>query len=71
LPKLKSPALFVHGTSDPFGAIPEIEAAMKLIPAKTALLQVENAGHDLGFKGETKQADLPDRVLTEFRRLVA
>jgi len=71
LPKLRAPALFVHGTSDPFGAIAEIEAAMKLIPAKTALLRVENAGHDLGFKGQARREDLPARVLAEFCRVLA
>jgi hypothetical protein len=71
LPKLKSPALFVQGTSDPFGAIAEIEAALKLIPAKTALLPVEDAGHDLGFKGTATHGDLPARVLAEFCRLLA
>jgi len=71
LPKLRAPALFVHGTSDPFGAIAEIEAAMKLIPAKTALLPVEDAGHDLGFKGTATQGDLPARVVAEFCRLLA
>jgi len=71
LPKLQTPALFVHGTHDPFGSIAEVEAALKLIPARTALLRVENAGHDLGFKGEAGQEDLPARVLAEFCRLLA
>src|SRR5271170_1540999 len=46
LPALKVPVLFVQGTKDPFGTIEELEAARKLIPAKTALLKVEGAGHD-------------------------
>jgi len=71
LSKLRTPALFVHGTRDPFGSIVEIEAALQLVPAKTALLRVEDAGHDLGFKGETGSEDLPNRVLAEFRRLCA
>jgi len=71
LSKLQAPALFVHGTRDPFGSIAEMEAALKLIPAKTALLRVENAGHDLGFKGGTGREDLPGRVFAEFGRLFA
>lgn len=67
LPKLQIPVLFVQGTSDPFGAIPEIEAAMKLIPAKHTLLPVEGAGHDLGFKGKSKLEGLPDRILQQFQ----
>jgi predicted alpha/beta-hydrolase family hydrolase len=64
---LRTPALFVEGTRDPFGTVEEIEQAMKLIPAKTRLLTVEGAGHDLGFKGKMKRQDLPERVLTEFK----
>jgi predicted alpha/beta-hydrolase family hydrolase len=67
LSKIHVPVLFVHGTRDPFGSIEEIESARKLIPAKTELLTVEGAGHDLGFKGKTKQQDLPSLVLAKFR----
>jgi uncharacterized protein len=69
LPKLQLPVLFVQGTRDPFGAIPEIEAAMKLIPAKHSLLPVEGAGHDLGFKGKSRAEGLPERILAEFQGL--
>jgi uncharacterized protein len=67
LPKIEVPVMFVHGTRDPFGSIDEIEAARKLIPAKTLLLAVEGAGHDLGFKGKSKQEDLPAAVLERFQ----
>jgi len=69
LPQIHVPTLFVHGTRDPFGSIDEIEAARKLIPAKTLLLPVEGAGHDLGFKGKSKREDLPGVVLGKFREL--
>ena len=46
-PALRTPALFVHGTRDPFGTIAEMEAALRLIPAKTTLLPVEGAAHGL------------------------
>ena len=46
-PKLEIPVLFVQGTRDPFASIEEISAAIQLIPAKTKLLPVEGAGHDL------------------------
>jgi predicted alpha/beta-hydrolase family hydrolase len=46
-PDLRIPALFVHGVGDPFGSIEELTAALKLIPARTELLPVERAGHDL------------------------
>ena len=69
LPKLHVPTLFVHGTRDPFGTIEEIENARKLIPAKTELLVVEGAGHDLGFKGKARIETLPGRVLEACRSL--
>jgi hypothetical protein len=46
---LRTPALFVHGTRDPFGSIAEMEGALALIPARTLLRQVAGAGHELGF----------------------
>ena len=67
LPKLHAPTLFVHGTRDPFGSIAEIETARKLIPAKTELLIVEGAGHDLGFKGNAKREELPSGILQVFQ----
>jgi uncharacterized protein len=46
-PEWRTPALFVHGTRDPFGTIEELRAAMRGIPARVDLLAVEGAGHDL------------------------
>jgi predicted alpha/beta-hydrolase family hydrolase len=46
-PALRTPAMFVHGTKDPFGTIDELTEALKMIPAKTELITVEGAGHDL------------------------
>ena len=69
-PQLHTPALFIEGTRDPFGSIEEIETALKLIPAKTRLLPVEGAGHDLGFKGKTKQEVLCASVVSEFSRFL-
>jgi uncharacterized protein len=62
---LRTPTLFVHGTRDPFGTIAEIEQALKIIPAKTKLIAVEGAGHDLGFKGKAKKEELSKRILFE------
>ncbi|MGA8763560.1 MAG: alpha/beta fold hydrolase [Candidatus Sulfotelmatobacter sp.] len=69
LPNLRTPTLFVQGTRDPFGSIAEIEQALKLIPAKTELLVVDSAGHDLGFKGKARREELPGKVLQEFQNL--
>ena len=51
-PDLQIPALFVHGSDDPFGSLAELSAALKLIPARTELLPVERARHDLKRAGE-------------------
>ena len=67
LPNLRTNTLFVHGTRDPFGTIAELEQALKMIPAKTKLLTVEGAGHDLGFKGKAKREELPATLLTAFQ----
>ncbi|MEQ1946868.1 MAG: alpha/beta family hydrolase [Bryobacteraceae bacterium] len=47
-PKLHTPALFVHGTRDPFGLIPEMEGALAALPGRHRLVSIEKAGHELG-----------------------
>jgi len=46
-PRLRVPCLFVQGTADPFGSPDELRAAIAAIPARTELIPVERAGHDL------------------------
>lgn len=70
LPNLRTPGLFVHGTRDPFGSIEEIKKALGLVPAKTELITVEAAGHDLGFKGKSQAPELPAKILDAFRRFM-
>jgi predicted alpha/beta-hydrolase family hydrolase len=65
-PQLQVPALFVHGTRDGFGSIDEMVAALKLIPARTELLPVTGAGHELLNK---RNRDEPAKIFVEaFRR---
>jgi predicted alpha/beta-hydrolase family hydrolase len=64
LPDLRTPALFVSGTRDGFGSIAEIEAAMKLIPARTDLLPVADAGHELMTK--RNREELPKLAVERF-----
>jgi uncharacterized protein len=66
LPNLHTPALFVHGTRDPFGSIEELQQAIKMIAGKTDMFVVEGAGHDLGFKGKARKEELPQKVLEAF-----
>lgn len=70
LPDLRTPALFVSGTRDPFGSIAELQQALKMVPAKTKLLPVEGAGHDLGFKGKAKREELPRLIFSEFTKFI-
>jgi uncharacterized protein len=71
LPDLRTPTLFVQGTRDPFASIAELQQALKMIPAKTELLPIEGAGHDLGFKGKAPRQELPQAILNEFQQLFA
>ena len=65
-PALRAPALFVHGSRDPFGSHDEMCAALALIPAATELLTIEGAGHDLGRGAYDEVAR---RALAAFTRL--
>jgi predicted alpha/beta-hydrolase family hydrolase len=67
LPELRVPALFVHGTRDPFGSVEEMESAIALIPVKTELLRVDGAGHDLGFKAKAMPEELVAGVVRAFQ----
>jgi predicted alpha/beta-hydrolase family hydrolase len=69
LPNLRTPSLFVHGTRDPFGSIDEMTEALQLVPAKTELMKVEGAGHDLGFKGKARVDGLPASIMAKFGQI--
>jgi len=67
-PDLKTPALFVHGARDGFGSIDELVAALKLIPARTELLPITGAGHELMTK---KNRDEVPKIVVEAFKLFA
>jgi predicted alpha/beta-hydrolase family hydrolase len=69
LPNLHTPSLFVHGTRDPFGNVDEMTSALRLVPAKTELMAIEGAGHDLGFKGKARAVELPAIILAKFSEI--
>ncbi len=46
-PRLRTPAMFVHGSKDTFGSPEEMAAALRLLPAPTSLVILDRAGHDL------------------------
>jgi hypothetical protein len=54
-PDLKTPALFVQGARDGFASTAEMEEALKLIPARTELLTIPAAGHELISKKNREQ----------------
>jgi predicted alpha/beta-hydrolase family hydrolase len=62
-PKLETPALFVHGSRDPFGSPDELKQALSLIPAANHLLEIEGAGHELGRNAAAAAV----KILEEFR----
>ena len=64
-PRLQIPALFVHGARDGFGSIDEMTAALQLIPARTELLPVAGAGHELLTK--RNRDELSKIVVESFR----
>ena len=66
-PRLRTPALFVHGARDGFATYEEIVDALKLIPAKTRLLEVASAGHELLSKRNSEA--LPGEILQSFREM--
>jgi uncharacterized protein len=64
-PELKTPTLFVHGTRDEFGSTDELIAALRLIPARTELLEIAGAGHELMTK--KNRQEVPNVVVEAFR----
>lgn len=62
-PQLRTPAIFVHGSRDPFGSLEELQQAIALIPAETRLIELESAGHELG----RNHAELAARIVSEVR----
>ena len=66
-PRLQTPALFVHGVRDGFATSDELAAAITLIPARTEVLSVAAAGHELLSK--KNRGELPETIFQAFRAL--
>ena len=64
-PHLQTPALFVLGTRDGFASIQEMTEAVKLIPARTEVLTVQAAGHELMTR--RNRGELPPQVVQAFQ----
>ncbi|MGO9436203.1 MAG: alpha/beta family hydrolase [Terracidiphilus sp.] len=63
-PALQVPAVFVHGTRDPFGSFLEMEEALKMIPGPTKLMPIPDAGHEL--MTNRTGSELAGQVVTGF-----
>jgi len=63
-PSLRTAALFVSGERDGFGTRAELETAVKMIPARTELMMVAGAGHEL--MNAKNRSELPARVVRAF-----
>ncbi|HYB40619.1 MAG TPA: alpha/beta family hydrolase [Candidatus Methylomirabilis sp.] len=72
-PELRTPALFAHGSADPFGTLEELEAARALIPARTALMAIDGAGHGLAAsaRGARPAAAVVDGIADRFLAFVS
>ncbi len=62
-PNLQTPALFIHGSRDPFATLEELREKTAQIPAPHSIVPLEKAGHEL--KGLN-----PAAIVAEFQRLV-
>jgi predicted alpha/beta-hydrolase family hydrolase len=69
LPNLRTPALFVHGSRDSMGTLEEMQGALKLISAKTGLVTIQGAGHELASARTIE--DVTRMVVEAFRKFVA
>ena len=68
-PSLQTPGLFVSGDRDGFGSKAELETALKLIPARTELLMIAGAGHELITP--RNRAELPVQIVRAFLHFVS
>jgi uncharacterized protein len=66
-PHLNTPALFVHGVRDGFATPDELATALELIPARTSVLSVPSAGHEL--LSRKNRDTLPGEIVQAFRSL--
>lgn len=63
---LRTPAMFVQASKDPFGTSDEVGAALSQISAPTRLVTLEGGRHDLLNDGNSNT--LADTIVREFRR---
>jgi predicted alpha/beta-hydrolase family hydrolase len=67
-PRLKTPAMFVHGSRDPFATLEELNSAMALLPSRHTLLEIEGAGHEL--LGRKANPDFGAEIVKTFTEFI-
>lgn len=67
-PRLTTAVQFVHGCRDPFASIQELERETGAIPARHAILEIENAGHELLTR--KNEASLAGAIVKQFLSFV-
>ncbi|ODQ95345.1 alpha/beta family hydrolase [Mycolicibacterium holsaticum] len=67
LPRITTPTVFTHGTSDPFGTVEELRTAATLVDARAEIVEITGARHDLG----SKSLDVPTMAVDAALRLLA
>ncbi len=72
-PRLQTPALFAHGSRDPFGSLDEMNEALPLMPAHHRLLEFEGASHGLvrAREGPGALKAVALKVVGAFQEIVA
>jgi predicted alpha/beta-hydrolase family hydrolase len=70
-PQLRVPALFVHGSRDPFGSLQEMHEALRLIPARTNLVEIAGGSHDLTGGRGTRSEEILGHIVREFLAFVS
>jgi uncharacterized protein len=68
-PRLTTPAMFVHGSRDPFASQMEMESALALLTAPHKLLELEGRGHDLLGRGAGH--DTATQIVEAFHNFIA
>lgn len=63
--ELNTPALFVHGSRDPFGSLDEMTCALKLTAGPTHLVEIAGGGHELLPRNAA--SDAPERIARSFQ----
>jgi uncharacterized protein len=65
LAAMRTPALFVQATGDPFGTYDEVRSVLGTMPTETRLVFVEDAKHEL--LTESNNCKLPRLIVREFK----